>query len=76
MNTCGGTINPLAMTEAIKLISLDYPHLDIKKLGYGYDKDVREQSGWRMAEEMLAVSGFPLLDSQGQGPHPIDRGGP
>lgn len=31
VNACGSAINPLATTEAIELISLDYPDLEIKK---------------------------------------------
>lgn len=42
LNACGGAIDPLATREAIELISLDHPSLDMKKVDYGYDKDIRE----------------------------------
>lgn len=63
LNAYGGIINSLVMIEAIEVISLDHAHLDLKKPGNGYNKDAREQSGWRMTEEMLKVSGLCLLDS-------------
>lgn len=63
VNGCGDVINSLAMTDAINLISLDHPDLEIKKSEYDYDKDVREQVDWRLAEKILKVADFPLLNS-------------
>lgn len=63
INQCGGAINPLAMTDAIELISMDHPNLDINKLEYGYDKDAKEQCSWRLDEEMMRAPSFPLLDA-------------
>lgn len=63
VNAYGSAINPLATTETIELISQDFPDMDIKKSDYRYDKAAKEQSGWHMAEAMLRVSSFPLLDS-------------
>lgn len=62
INACGEAINPLVTTEAIELISMDHPDLDIKKPDYGYGKYTREESGWCMSEEMMKTPSFPLLD--------------
>lgn len=63
VNGCGDAINPLATTDSIDLVSLDHPDHDIKKPEYGYDKDVREQVNWRLAEKILKAADFPLLNS-------------
>lgn len=63
LNSCGDVINPLATTDSIDLISLDHPDLDIKKPEYSYDKDVRKQVNWRLAERILKATDFPLLNS-------------
>lgn len=42
VKACGGAINPLVKTETIELIRLDYPHIDITKSSYGYEKDAKE----------------------------------
>lgn len=62
MNECDNTINPLETTEAIMLISLDFPKLNMKRADYGYDESAREQSGWSLAEAMLHMSEFSLLE--------------
>lgn len=36
--------------------------MHIKKLGYGYGKAAKEQSGWCLAEAMLRVSDFPFMN--------------
>ena len=63
INSCDEVINLLATTDAIDLISLDHPELDIKKPEYGYDSEVREKVNWRLAERLLKSPKFPLLTS-------------
>lgn len=62
VNNCGDDINPLATTNAIELISLDFPDLDIKKSDYMYDATTREQSRWHLAKAMLPVPELSLLE--------------
>lgn len=61
VNECGDVINPLATTDAIELITLDHSEIDIKKPEYGYDKDIRDQVNWRLAESILKAGEFPFL---------------
>lgn len=60
---CSNAINPLATSEAIELISLDFPDVNVKRPDYGYDKAVRKESGWRLVEAMLHLPEFSLLES-------------
>lgn len=62
VNECGDVINPLATTDAIELITLDHPKIDVKKPEYGYDdKDIRDQVNWRLVESILKAGEFSLL---------------
>lgn len=63
INWCREVINHLVTIDAIELITMDHPILDIKKPDYGYDKHTREQVNWHLAEEMLKALEFPLLKS-------------
>lgn len=53
---------PLATIEVIELISLDFCDLNIKRSDYRHVEEVKEQVGRLMAEAMLKVPEFPLLE--------------
>lgn len=49
INTCVDALNPATTTDTIKLISMVYPELEIKKATYGYNEEAkREQDGFRL----------------------------
>lgn len=58
IKTNAWAIIPLATIDAIDLISMDFLNLDIKKLDYGYDKDMKEQSNWHLDEEIMKAHFF------------------
>lgn len=62
ISACADALNLAATTDAIKLISLDHPELDIKKPMYGYDEEAREKAGWLQAEAMVNLPILPLID--------------
>lgn len=62
ISACGNVLNPAATTDAIEMISLDFPELDIQKALYGYDEEVRKWAGWLQAEAMLSLPELPLLN--------------
>lgn len=63
MNAYGNAINLMATTDAIELISLDFPKLNIRKEEYGYDLVARERLGLLLTKAMLRVLELPLLES-------------
>lgn len=40
------TLTLVASTDAIELVGLNYPDLNIKHPNCGYDEATRERSGW------------------------------
>lgn len=62
INGCADSLNPAATTNAIELISLDYPELNIKKAMYRYDEGAREKAGWLQVEATLKVLELPFLE--------------
>lgn len=44
INACANTLNLVATTDAVEMISLDFSELDIQKALYGYNKEGRKRS--------------------------------
>lgn len=53
MNACSHAISPVVTMDAIELISLDFPDLNIKKSDYGYDEVTRKRVACQLTEAML-----------------------
>lgn len=53
VNRSGMAFTPLATTDEVELISLDFPKLDIKKDIYGYDKEARRLAGRHLADDFI-----------------------
>lgn len=55
-------LNPAAMTDAIEMVNMDYPELDVKKAMYGYNEETIERVGWFQAKAMVKIHPLPLVE--------------
>lgn len=62
ISACANAFNLVATIDAIKMISLDFLELDIRKTLYGCDEEVRKRPKWLQAEAMLSLLKLPLLN--------------
>lgn len=53
----------MATTDVVELVSMDFLEVNIKKDEYGYNKATWERLGRLLAEAMLRLSEFPLLEA-------------
>lgn len=62
ISACADVLNLATTTDAIELISMNYPELETRKTMYGYNKEAKERAGWLQAEAMVKIPPLPFVE--------------